>query len=182
MAITGEVSGRPSTFEGQILKLADGIAYINHDLDDALRGGMLHADDIPTLVIERLGTSHGQRINALVTDAVAHNEPQVRNRTPDTYQIALSADMLEAANTLRDFLFAQVYAPINRLPATQHAEMMVERLFKYYVEFPEELPSDVPRFLEEPMERHVADIIAGMTDRYAVLCYERRFRPLAEEW
>jgi dGTPase len=175
------VSGKPNSFEGQIVKIADGIAYINHDLDDALRARMLALSDIPHIVPDRLGATHGQRIDTLVRDVVDHNRSHVASETPSGYDISLSRDILAGANALRDFLFERVYAPINELPTTQHAEAIVMQLFLHYTSHPASLPDGVPRHCDESIERHVADVVSSMTDRFAIDCYERLFRPLAEE-
>jgi 1-pyrroline-5-carboxylate dehydrogenase len=151
------------------------------DLDDAIRVGMLQESDVPEIVLETLGATHGQRINSLVTDAVECNRERMTTTSAVARELELSDDVLSAANTLRDFLFDRVYAPINLLCSTRQAESIVESLFSYYCSHPDELPADVPTFADDPAERHVADVISGMTDRFAVACYERRFRPLAEE-
>jgi dGTPase len=181
-AISGAVAGTPTTFEAQVVKIADGIAYINHDFDDAVRGGLLRASDLPEIVVSCLGASHGQRIDTLVADVVAQSMHALAKARHGEPAIAFSPDVLAAADALRDFLFARVYAPINELPTTRHAEHIVEALFGYYCDHPDALPHEnVPRLEGEPLARHVADVVSGMTDRFAIHCYEAVFMPRSEE-
>ncbi|RIK45282.1 MAG: deoxyguanosinetriphosphate triphosphohydrolase [Chloroflexi bacterium] len=180
-SITGTITGLPATLEGQVVKLSDSIAYINHDLDDALRGGMLVESELPKTALDILGRSHSQRIDTLVRDVVEHNRSIVASAVEPGVALSLSPDVLFAANLLRDFLFERVYAPINALPSTRHAEAVVEQLFERYVEHPDELPGDVPSLSGEPTERHVADIISGMNDRYALATFAHLFRVPGEE-
>jgi dGTPase len=167
-AIEGQVSGQPNTLEGMVIKVVDSIAYMNHDLDDAIRAGILTEGDVPPHVNEALGTSHGSRINTLIVDLIA-------NSRVDTNQpsIALSGEMRAVANEMRGFLFERVYDPINRLDETKHAGEIVKDLFRWYAEHPEEIPSTIPRMPDEPPERRVADAVASMTDRYALELHER---------
>lgn len=180
-AITGEISGTPSTAEAQVMKISDGIAYINHDFDDAVRGGMLTEADLPSTVSGVLGTSHAQRIDRLVRDVVEQSRFHLDDEIVGRQVIHMSGAVLDATNEMRDFLFERVYAPINELPATRHAELMVEALFSHYMTHPEELPTIIAPVLEgESLERRVADVISGMTDRYAIRCFESII-PLSSE-
>ncbi|MDQ3548361.1 MAG: deoxyguanosinetriphosphate triphosphohydrolase [Chloroflexota bacterium] len=180
--IAGEVAGTPATAEAQIVKIADGIAYINHDLDDAIRGGMLRLADLPVLAVQRLGDTHAKRINTLVTDVVERSRPNLQRPFDGTQVITMSQDVLEATDALRRFLFERVYEPINRQPTTQHAEHIVQALFTYYVDHSDRMPIVfAPAIAGESIERRVADIVCGMTDRYAIRCYEQLFMPRSEE-
>lgn len=180
--IAGEISGTPSTAEAQVVKIADGIAYINHDLDDAIRGGMLRLSDLPSIVIQRLGKSHAERINTLVTDVVSSSRAHLQAAFTGTTLISMSADTLEATDALRRYLFERVYNPINDQPATRNAERIVQSLFSYYVEHPDELPVIIaPAMAGDSVPRRVADVVSGMTDRYAMHCYEQLFMPRSEE-
>lgn len=182
-SIAGETFGRPSTSEAQVVKIADGIAYINHDLDDAIRGGMLEDASVPGIVIERLGNRHSDRINTLVSDVVEQSAPRVRHGMDGDQVIAMSPGVLEATDALRRFLFDRVYEPINREPATLHAQNVVRVLFTHFVERPGELPAAIaPALVGESIERRVADVISGMTDRYALRCYESLFVMRSEEF
>ena len=182
-AITGEMAGTPGTAEAQVMKIADGIAYINHDFDDAVRGRMLSEVDLPATVKRVLGTSHACRIDRLVQDVVETSAPNLDVPVAGCQVIAMSDEVLAATNEMRDFLFNRVYAPINDQPATRHAEHIVESLFAHYLSRPEELPEVIAPALEgEPIERRVADVISGMTDRYATRCYESIFVLRSEEF
>jgi len=180
-SMAGTISASPSSPEGQVVKLSDSIAYINHDLDDAIRGGLLTASMVPAIITERVGSTHSQRINALVSDVVATSAPRLGCTAFQPADISLSSDMLETANMLRSFLFQVVYEPINRLPSTRHAEHIVEHLFEMYCRAPDRLPADVPSFPSDSVERHVADVVSGMTDRFAHRCYAEGFHPVVEE-
>jgi dGTPase len=181
-SIAGEVAGTPATAEAQVVKIADGIAYINHDFDDAVRGGILRERDLPDVVRRRLGETHGDRIDTLVTSVVEQSRPNLCRAFDGSQAIAMDADVLRATDELRRFLFERVYAPINALPATRHAEAVVESLFEHYVSNPDDLPAIVaPALAGEPIERRVADVICGMTDRYALRCYESLFTQRSEE-
>lgn len=180
--IAGEVAGTPSTAEAQVVKIADGIAYINHDLDDAIRGEMVRLDELPPVVIERLGATHAQRIDRLVRDVVERSHPNLQSPFTGAQVIEMSDDILDVTDALRGFLFERVYGPINCQPATIHAEQIVQSLFTYYVQHHDRLPGAfAPVLAGESVERHVADVICGMTDRYAIRCYDHLFMPRSEE-
>jgi dGTPase len=181
-SIAGSVAGIPATAEAQVVKIADGIAYINHDLDDAIRGDMLRPQDLPALVVERLGDTHAKRINTLVADVVECSRANLDAPMTSRQVITMSEETLEATDALRRFLFERVYQPINDQPATQHAERIVQSLFTYYVENPDRLPASfAPALAGETIERRVADVVCGMTDRYAIRCYDLLFMPRSEE-
>jgi dGTPase len=167
-AIEGHVSGQPSTLEGMVIKVVDSIAYMNHDLDDAIRAGMLTPADIPGHISEVLGESHAARINTLIIDLIEHSDIQ-----GDTPRIELSDERRAVANELRHFLFERVYDPINRLDQTKQAGQIVRDLFAWFSAHPEQIPATIPQPPGEPPERRVADAVATMTDRYALELHER---------
>lgn len=180
--ISGEVSGRPRTAEAQVVKISDGIAYINHDLDDALRAGMLTVERLPEAATSHLGKSHSGRINSLVVSVVRASEPNLDLPVADRQVIKMEGDVLASADELRRFLFTEVYAPINALPTTKHAMEIVRDLFRYYVENPSEMPPNFTRAgSADPVERRVADFVAGMTDQFASRTYSKLFVPGFEE-
>lgn len=182
-SITGAVSGIPATAEAQVVKISDGIAYINHDFDDAVRGGMLSESDLPELVKTRLGRRHSERINTLVCDVVEQSAPLLSHLESGEVMVVLSASIREAADEMRNYLFERVYAPINDLPSTRHAEHAVEALFEHYLTRPETVPAIIaPQIAGEPLERRIADTISGMTDRYALRCYDDLFMLRSEEF
>ncbi|MCD5413180.1 MAG: deoxyguanosinetriphosphate triphosphohydrolase [Dehalococcoidia bacterium] len=171
--ILGENWETPSTLEGQVCKIADTIAYINHDIADALRAGLITADDLPQSAIAVLGDSHSARINTLVSDVVEHswaatglNSLLVRE---GNYQpmIALSPAVLEAMNALRDFLFERVYEVRAMKEESERARGVVRSLYYYFLQNPHELPEE---FIGpgQGVERGVVDYIAGMTDLFAL--------------
>jgi dGTPase len=177
-AITGHVSSRPATPEAQIVKLSDGIAYNNHDLDDAIRGGLLRPEQIPPEINATLGARHSQRINTLVIDIVETSAPALEVYSPGGQVILMSDRIRGAADQLRDFLFAEVYGPINQARSTLQAQHIVQALFQDAVENPESIPQEFARGLtDEPVERIAADYVAGMTDRYALRRFQDLFMP-----
>jgi len=163
----------PCTFEGKLVRTADIIAYINHDIDDAIRAGVIAREDIPRDCLERLGNSHAQRIDTMVRDILE----QARGSEP--LKISLSQGVLEATVNLRDFLYERVYD----LPQV-HADFIksakiIRELFTYFLQKKERFREEAGKaFAHEPVERAISDFIAGMTDRYAFKLYEEIFLPL----
>ncbi len=172
--------GVASTLEGQIIKLADSIAYINHDIDDALRAGLLHEKDLPREAIEILGRSHAERINTMVCDMVDFNWWATGEGTsPDPPVIGMSASILEATNALREFMFRNIYV---NSPAKEDdkVQFIIEQLYRHSVAHPEAISADLRRIVEnrgEPHEQAVVDYIAGMTDRYAIKVFNTLYVP-----
>lgn len=160
----------PNTLEGQIVRRSDQIAYVNHDIDDAIRAGILTNDDIPDAITDILGHSHSVRINTLVTDAI------YTSREAGT--MCLSPNVEKALKDLRSFMFENVYRnPIAKAEESK-AKAMLGKLFEYYIKNPEALPEDFqPQLSFDGMERTVCDYIAGMTDNYAVDKYTEIFIP-----
>ncbi len=160
----------PETLEGQIVRIADRMAYVNHDIDDAVRAGILTNEDLPKSVSRTLGKSHSQRINTLVCDAI--------NTSREAKTIQLSDQVGQALNELRLFMFERVYRnPVAKGEETK-AKDMLKRLYEYYYTHPEAMPEDFqPQLSFDGMERTVCDYIAGMTDNYAVDKYTELFIP-----
>jgi dGTPase len=159
---------QPATPEAQIVRYADRIAYVNHDVDDALRAGVLAEDDLPAEPLRVLGASHGERINTLVRDLVA--------ASGDGPAVQLSSTAFDALDGLRDFMFERVYLREEARTEQDKAVLMVRTLFRHYLEHPDELPEEYHRAPGDVPTR-IADYIAGMTDRYALRTYERLFLP-----
>ena len=160
----------PQTLEGQIVRQADRIAYVNHDIDDAIRAGVLHRDDLPKSVIKVLGATHSQRINTLVCDAI--------NTSREAGRFTLSPVVEKALADLRGFMFERVYRNPVAKGEESKARDMLKRLYEYYYNHPEAIPEDFqPQMSFEGMERTVCDYIAGMTDNYAVDKYTELFIP-----
>ena len=161
----------PETLEGQIVRRSDQIAYVNHDIDDAIRAGVLSNDKIPKAISHVLGHDHSTRINTLVTDAILTSR--------EAGAICLSPQVDKALKDLRSFMFENVYRnPVAKGEETK-AKDMLQRMFEYYYTHPEAMPEDFqPQLSFEGLERTVCDYIAGMTDNYAVDKYTEIFVPL----
>ncbi|MDQ5828855.1 MAG: deoxyguanosinetriphosphate triphosphohydrolase [Actinomycetota bacterium] len=157
--------GYPFTREGEIVRIADRIAYVNHDLDDALRAGIISWEDLPKGPLSALGEKMSVRIDTLVRDMISTSERRGR--------ISLSDEIYEALMELRTWLFKNVYNP--RSLENQKAAGVVTALFGYYLERPEERAKSDP----DPIVETV-DFVAGMTDRYALATYKRLFLPRGE--
>ncbi len=155
----------PETLEGRIVRVIDRVAYINHDIDDAVRAGLLREQELPQEPIEVLGTSGSTRIDALVHDMVEHSE--------QAGEIVQGTQAGRAMATLRDFMFERVYlGPAVRAEHVKIAAVL-ERLFEHYVEHPELLPAGAGRGSspEDELAERVTDYLAGMTDRYCIRAY-----------
>ena len=163
-------SGHPATLEGAVVSLADRIAYINHDIDDAIRAGVLHESDLPEACVRVLGNSHGRRINTMILDVVEQSagKPIVK----------MSERMYEQFDALRDFMFDNVYKNPKAKSEEEKAKRVINELFEYYLAHINLLTGEYAKYLEtDGNERAVADYIAGMTDNYAVAEYMRIFVP-----
>ena len=160
----------PETLEGQIVRLTDRVAYINHDIDDALRAGVICADQLPTKAISLLGQDHGQRINTMVRDIISYswNQREIRS----------SKEMAEVTDELRDFLFEKVYIGSKAKQEEAKAKRLIQELYKYFYQNPADI-SD--QFKQKGSlinkEQLVIDYIAGMSDRYAINMGKRIFLP-----
>ncbi len=160
----------PETLEGQIVRRADRIAYVNHDIDDAVRAGILSNADIPESVSCVLGETHRERINTLVCDMI--------RVSAEAGEIALSPVVEKALDDLRTFMFERVYRNPAAKGQEKKAKAMLQRLYEYYIRSPEAMPEDfLPQLSFDGMERTVCDYIAGMTDKYAVDKYAELFIP-----
>lgn len=159
-----------STLEGVIVKFADRIAYINHDIDDACRAGILSTQDIPLGIRDILGDTHSVRINTMVRSIIREsaNKPYIR----------MEEQVQVAADGLRDFLFERVYRnPVAKSEESKAQEMLM-RLFDHYVKHPDKMPMLYRANCEiEPVERCVCDFLSGMTDRYAIEVYSGLYVP-----
>jgi len=164
----------PFTLEGQIVRLADRIAYINHDIDDALRSGVIQFDDIPRSCVKTFGSSHRARINSMVIDVIKNSEGKDM-----IYQSPVFKDELDM---LRRFMFENVYrnTEVKRTEDLNKVEIVVSSLYDYYVQFPEKLPSYMEEVLKQDGVNVAAkDFVAGMTDRFALSLYKELFVPKA---
>jgi dGTPase len=167
--IMGEAWGTPETLEGQIVKLSDAVAYMNHDIGDAIRAGLITEDELPKEVRETLGKRHGERIDALVSDIVqaswaATGEVPAPEGKP---RIQMSETGRAAANVLREFMFQRVYLLESRQEEAEQAKHVVRRLYRHFSEHPEEIRSEFV-IESDPAWRRAADYVAGMTDGFAL--------------
>ncbi len=160
-------STTPMTPEGQIVKVSDRIAYINHDIDDAIRSGIITVADLPKDSIEILGNTHKKRIDTLVRDMIEH--------TIDKPTAQLSEEKMTAMNELRTFMFKNVYhnSNVKKVEDINKVRDIVESLYNYYLENWQLLPKELLAMKDEySIEELVKDHVAGMTDRYAINTYE----------
>lgn len=160
----------PSTLEGECVARADRIAYINHDIDDALRAGVLKPFELPRRCISVLGATHGERIDTMIRDIVRES------RTGE--HLHMSDEVQEATDELRDFMFTNVYLDPWRTEEERKCDHLIADLFEYYCEHPEKMTLEYIQIAyQEGTERAVTDFIACMTDRYAARCYQEAFIP-----
>lgn len=165
---------RANTLEGQIVRAADIIAYVNHDLDDAMRAEVVKKSDIPLKILKVLGDTHSKRIDTMVKDLI------YRSLETDLEKLKMSEDILHVIYMLREFLYDQVYEGKKLINEFKKAKRVLQDLYAYYLEHIEEVFADIPK--EKKIDRHrlVCDFIAGMTDRFALMTYERLFFP--QQW
>ncbi len=166
---TGDV--KPQTLEGRIVSVADRIAYVNHDIDDAIRAGFLREEDLPEEPRRLLGDSPSHRIDTLVLDLVENSIA--------TGDICLSAPVFDAMNEMRSFLFSRVYYSQRVMDEVNKAVHMIRELFFYFCNHPEEISQEYLELSPNDVCLAVTDYIAGMTDRYATGTYRRLFIPRA---
>ena len=160
----------PATLEGQVVRRSDQIAYVNHDIDDAIRAGILCNEDIPKSIFEVLGLTHSQRINTLVCDII--------HTSREAGCVTISPEVEKALQDLRSFMFEKVYRNPVAKGEESKAKDMLSRMFAHYMTHPEDLPEDFqPQLSFDGMERTVCDYIAGMTDNYAVDKFTEIFIP-----
>lgn len=162
----------PSTLEGQIVSICDRIAYINHDIDDAIRSGIIRKKDLPEHAISILGNEHSDRINNLIVDLCTSSDGKDR--------ISLSPRIYDALMELRSYMFANVYnsKQVQAVASMSKVEVIISSLYDYYVNHPDEIPGMYKKIREiDGTEVAVKDFIAGMTDRFALTLYDKLFVP-----
>jgi dGTPase len=161
------------TLEGQVVRIADIIAYINHDIDDALRGGVISQSDIPIDCLKRLGDTHSKRINTMVNDII------VETLRVGDGKLHITESILFAILDLRDFLWTRIYENETVHADFHKAAKILKELYQYLMDHPEYFLSLIGKeSLYDTLERCVCDFLAGMTDRYAFNLYEKLFLPL----
>ena len=161
-------AAEPQTLEGYIIRFVDRIAYINHDIDDAVRAGVLDAADLPAAAIEILGERGSQRIDTLVHDLV--------EQSAEAGVIVQSEVVGGAMSDLRDFMFSHVYLGPQVTQEREKIKIAVRALFNHFCDHPDQIPDSIP---DGPLSRRVTDHIAGMTDRFAVALFEALAVPTA---
>ncbi|MBE5796094.1 MAG: deoxyguanosinetriphosphate triphosphohydrolase [Clostridiales bacterium] len=160
----------PMTLEGECVRRADRIAYLNHDLDDAIRGGVLQEFELPADCLKVLGRSHGERINNMIADVVSFSQ--------EGPHLAMSPMMQSAMDGLREFMFERVYRDKWRAAEESRCDVVMKQLFRYYSEHPGEMPEEFVLIgYREGTARAVCDFLSCMTDRYAIRTYQRLFVP-----
>ena len=161
---------KPATLEAWCVKRSDRIAYLNHDIDDAIRGEIITAKDLPADIIQVLGSTPGERINTMVTDLIEN--------TQKTGQVAMSDRVAEVSEALRDFMFEHVYRSGWRFEEEKRCDFILSTLFAYYGEHPQEMPDEYVRITQrDGIERGVCDFLASMTDSYSIDTFNELFVP-----
>ncbi|QQY80486.1 dGTPase [Keratinibaculum paraultunense] len=174
MKHTGEK--RPETLEGEIVRIADRIAYINHDIDDAIRANIIRMEDLPKDCVEKLGKYHGDRINTMILDVI---KSSLENK-----EISMGEEIGYYTEKLRQFMFERVYLNSAAKKEEGKAKYMIEQLYNYYLYNYDRLPKEHKKLYNDNMsskEDIICDYIAGMTDRYAVNLFKDLFIPKAWE-
>ncbi len=166
-----QTAGMPCTLEGKIVRLSDKIAYIHHDMDDAIRGGILKEQDVPVEIRQVLGETNGERLNHMIHDIVTQSQDE-----PD---VKMSPEVWNAMINLRNFLFEEVYENPTVKGEEGKAILLVQTLYKYYLNNMNLLPEDSLKFLERgtPKEIVVCDYIASMSDKFAIATFESLYIP-----
>jgi dGTPase len=171
--LCGNPSEMASTLEGQVVRIADIIAYINHDIDDAIRGGVISEKDIPGDCLRCLGDTHSKRINTMVNSIV------LETLRLGGEKLSIKEDVLSAIWDLREFLWEHVYENETVHADFHKAAKILKDLYQYLIEHPDYFLTLIQNeSLYDSLERCVCDFLAGMTDRYAFNLYEKLFLPL----
>jgi dGTPase len=165
---------RAETLEGQVVRVSDIIAYVNHDLDDAIRAGVIKRGEIPKKIVRVIGDTHSHRIDKMVKDFI------YKSLKTGLDDLSMGDEVSSATYMLRDFLYEQVYESEKTKNEFKKAKKILKDLYEYHLEHIEETFKDIP--IEEKLNKHrvVCDFIAGMTDRFAMTTYEKLFLP--QQW
>lgn len=168
-------SAKAFTLEGQVVKFSDKIAYVNHDIDDSIRAGLLKEEDIPKEYIEVLGKSHGKRIGTLVKDCIYTT---LKNIEKGKIEVALSNEVGDALSQLRNFMFENIYKGDVLKPEREKAKFVLEQVYKYFLNNPKKMPTlyfDMTN--EDGLYQGVTDYIAGMSDDYCLYLFNELYVP-----
>lgn len=160
----------PATFEGKVVKISDRVAYVNHDIDDAIRAGIITENDLPEKCVDILGRSHSARIGAMVEDIIRFSS--------ESSSIGMSEQFRKSTDCLKDYLFEHVYErDVRGITELMQAGEMLKELFRYYMANPNQMPAIIDSSSKPTdLARRVCDFISGMTDRYAQKDYELRVK------
>lgn len=167
-----QTSGEPATLEGKIVRFSDKIAYIHHDMDDAIRGGILTEKDVPKEIGDVIGYTTGERLDHFIHDLVTNSYGK--------NDIMMSEPVAKAMKDLRRFMFERVYTNKNAKSEEAKAEILMETLYEYYLKHFDKLPQDLKSLVDkngDPKERIVCDYVGAMTDRFAIAMYEELYIP-----
>ena len=156
------------TKEGNIVRLADTIAYINHDIEDSIRAGILHSGELPRDCVKVLGNTKTKRITTLIASVIEHG----------AYEIDFAPDIRKAHDDLKKFMFERVYTNPAAKQEESKAELLVKKLYAYFIENTDKLPEEYRNIIKKSDDhRAVCDYISGMSDAYAVDLYTELFVP-----
>ncbi len=170
-----KLSQKAYTLEGQVVKYSDKIAYVNHDIDDSIRAGLLKHEDIPLEILKNLGSTHGERIDTLVKDIVLTTMDNIEN---NKVEVALSEDIDKSLTELRKFMFMKIYNGPVLKQERDKAKFVLYQVFGYFMKHPEEMPEVYKKVVkDEGIERGVTDYIAGMSDDYCLGAFNKLFVP-----
>lgn len=163
-----------ATLEGQLIRFSDKIAYVQHDIDDSIRAGVLRESDLPAQYTNILGHSHGARITTLVNDLVLHTRAQMEQADPEMpIQVSFSAEVDEALKGLRAFMFTHVYKGDICAMERKRAALVIQYLFAYFCDHPEQMPELYQSIAEtEGVKQGVCDYISGMSDAYCIALFK----------
>ncbi len=163
------------TLEGQVVRYSDKIAYVNHDIDDSIRAGLLSEEELPLNLIKVLGNTHGQRIDTLVKDCIYTT---IDNISKGVIKVSLSDEMGKILSELRTFMFQKVYMGTVLKTERDKAKFVLEQVFNYFLKNPDKMPEFYIDIVEkEGLYRGVADYISGMSDDYCLLLFNNIYVP-----
>ncbi|MCB2297251.1 deoxyguanosinetriphosphate triphosphohydrolase [Clostridium tagluense] len=167
--------GKAETLEGQVVRYSDKIAYVNHDIDDSIRAGLLKESMLPRVAMEVLGTNHGKRIDTLVKDCIYNT---LNNINKDKIEVSLSEAVSGALGVLRNFMFQNIYKGEILKEERQKAQFVVKQVFTYYYNNPGAMPNFYKHTVqEEGLDIGVADYISGMSDDYCLMLFNDIYLP-----
>ena len=168
-------NGMAATLEGQVVRYSDKIAYVNHDIDDSIRAGLLHEVVLPQGAIEILGATHGMRIDTLVKDCIYNT---LNNLERGDIKVSLSDSVGEALGDLRSFMFKKIYKGEILKEERQKAQFVLTQVYKYYYNKPQAMPDFYKSIVgEEGLHIGVADYISGMSDDYCLMLFNNLYVP-----